>query len=271
MNRKPKRSETMKKVNHLMLSLSVCLLLTAAAQAFTIIDDFDSSNEVDGWRVELGSDVGNPADQVDSETKYETALPGVLGGTRSLTTITNPWTYNYSGTDYTVNGGVSGSLWLGEYDGREGFYSMSTGASGGRGEFNIVYDAGGNGLNGDFSNGTKISLDVDPDHFGFGTTTVIDLTLSDGVNEATATKMWSTYTLPPDGFYSMDFLFSDLLTDNPSLNLANIQSIELNYLADLSHDVSLDRITTDATNVPEPATLGLLSLGGLAMLKRRRK
>lgn len=252
---------------------SVCLLLfgminTASA---VLIDDFTSTIYPDGyWTVDLGVNAGNPIDQVDSQTIVETGLADVLGGTRKTEVITNPTTDTRG---YTSNAGVSPALFTSDLGtwapGSAGAFSMSS-SFGGRAEFNMCYDANGAGLNADLSGGSKIAMSFDPDHFGHIAETVIEMKLSDGVNEAMVSYSWDTYTLPPvSGFYELDFLFADFLADNADLDLTNIQSIKLHYLADHAHDVGIDYLMTDAANIPEPMTFVLLGAGGILFRSRK--
>lgn len=133
-------------------------------------------------------------------------------------------------------------------------------------EVMITYDANGAGLNADMSGSTKITLDYDPDHVGFQRPNVISMTLEDSDSDsATVSYTYSVYANPPRTL--LDFTFADFLTDNPALDIDSIEKVVFEYVSDSANDVAFYGITTDGP-VPEPATLLLLSMGGLWLRKR---
>jgi hypothetical protein len=105
------------------------------------------------------------------------------------------------------------------------------------------------------------------DHLGYQKTSVLRITLNDSLNTAVVSKIWTTYLSVGD-YANYDFLFSDFISNNPSLDLSSIDSIKLYMETDMSGDYAMvASFTTDA--IPEPATIAILSLGGL--LLRRKK
>ncbi len=240
--------------------LAVCAVGARAG----VIDDFTTT---DGT---VSAYLGTPATPniIDSQTFLETGLGDVLGGSRQTTFLSHPRTYNYGSGPFTTNGSVSGQVWDGSYDGREGFLFLSS-SYGGRAAFSLLYDANGAGLDADFSDGSAILVTFSPDHLGFDLPAVMTMTLSDGTNTASVVKEW-TNNYRPGGFIDVEFSFGQFQQQSPTLDFANIQSIQLDYLADSANDLSVDMIWTDS-QVPEPATMAVLGLGGLAGVIRRRR
>jgi hypothetical protein len=108
-----------------------------------------------------------------------------------------------------------------------------------------------------------LSVDFAPDHVGNQKATVMSFTLNDGLQSATASRSWTTYLLLPRTVVT--FNVSEFTTANPSLDLSSIDSILFTFESDSGGDAAFYSI------VPEPATMGLLALGGLAVIRRKRR
>jgi hypothetical protein len=78
--------------------------------------------------------------------------------------------------------------------------------------------------------------------------------------------------LPITGPGNYEFLFSDFVAAEPALDLNDINLIWLRAGYSNVDPILPARIQiNDIRTTPEPATLTLLAIGGLAVLRRRRK
>jgi hypothetical protein len=227
--------------------ITICAVVTvlaigSAAQATIVIDDY--SSPAAGWTLNAVT-LGVPV------TKSETGLSGVYGSTRDTV-------YTVSGTGLFGTSMTMGYGWCAQNNGSSS-WSKAT----------LTYNGGGaGGLGLDLTSGTEFSVDTWFDHVGNGKNSVLSLTLNDGSQTATVSKIWTTYQAIGD-YGTETFSFTDFLSANPSLNLSSIDSIELYLETDMAGDYAMvTGLTTDA--VPEPATVFILGLGALSLIRRKR-
>lgn len=227
-------------------ALLVALLLVTAVSATAfgdafVVDDFTSTSDPSGaWSVDLGTPGGTT---VVSQTAIETGLAGVAGGKRTTVMVSNP-----NPTNDNVSMGLSGGL-----------FQMST-ANDGLGQFSLKYE----GMNADVTSQVYVNVAMNVDHLGSVVPSVMSVTLSDGTNTATVSKSWSELTTS-GVMADYKFDLSDFLAASASLDLASIQSLQLDFLGDVACDLSIDSIT-----IPEPATIALLGLGAVALIRRKK-
>ncbi len=132
----------------------------------------------------------------------------------------------------------------------------------------MTYDGGGGGLALDLNNGTKFLIDTWFDPVGLNKNTVLSIAMDDGAQTATVAKIWTVYQVI-NFQVTEDFLFSSFLAQKPSIDLSSIDSITLYMETDQAGDYALlTGFSTDA--IPEPASMALFALGGLAMMRRKR-
>jgi len=237
-------------------TMAVAAVLLAAGTGGQVmgagIDDFNSQMVPvvapatafsDGWDL--------PVPYNGTVVYSETSLAGVLGGTRQTTGINHD-----DRVDVDL---LSTSLY--EY------IALSTAGwdSDSYGELKLLYNGGGGGggLNLNMSGWPSLGADFDPDHVGYQKATVMSFTLDDGLNSATVSRSWTTY-ISPFPRTLVTFNVSEFTAANPSLDLSSIDSILFTFESDRAGDIAFYGI------IPEPATLSLLALGGLALIRRRR-
>jgi hypothetical protein len=205
-----------------------------------------------GWDLTTGYGATPP--YTISLAYTESSVPGVLGGTR-ITTATNhddgPVAADLQSDVPTYHMSFS----------TPGWYTSSYGV------LQLLYNGGGGGggLNLDMSTWPSVNVDFDPDHVGNLKSTVMSITLNDGLNSATVSTTWTTYATLPRTVVA--FNVPDFATNNPSLNLSSIDSVLMTYETDQAGDASFYGIS----GVPEPATMSLLAVGAVALLRRRRR
>ncbi len=130
-----------------------------------------------------------------------------------------------------------------------------------------------------------VKVKVDPDHAGFGKSTIIRVTIGDGTNSATLEEVWTTADYITDSYEKVgdtwvktfnayldpEFSGADFKAKNAALDLLNISEISVYIETDSAGDYLIEGFETTAEFiVPEPATIGLLGIGALSLLKRRR-
>lgn len=229
-----------------------------------VIDKFNSemtpvvapATDYPGYGWDLSTSYGASPPYTITAAYAETSVPGVLGGARTTTVINH---------DDGVVAVDLQSVGPGEHLSLStpGWYSSSYG------ELHLLYNGGGGGggLNLDMSSWASLNVDFDPDHVGNQKSTVMGFTLYDGLNSASASTTWATYTAPfPRTVVSFNVL--DFIANNPSLDLSSIDSILFTFQSDRAGDAAFYSIS--AVVVPEPATLSVLAVGALALILRRR-
>lgn len=211
---------------------------TASAQL--LIDDFSSVGNPVPWPVTVNT--------LSSVNVLEVNLSNVIGGSR-YSTIRATYLENL-GLDFVQAAIVPNFGMLLDY-------SSTAGA---RGDWNLLYDNDGNGLNIDFSQQNNILLDFGRFDFANGEPLPVTLTLSDGVNFAELTR-----SLTAPGAQIMNFATADF-SNIGLLDFAHLQSINVFLEPGLAADFRLSSIYA----VPTPGSIALLSLGTLAFAGRRR-
>jgi hypothetical protein len=199
-----------------------------------------------GWSIK-------PAAANSQVTVSESNLTDVLGGTRFTSAL------------WTSTTGDSTALYTGSYAGSTGFIFLNTGAGNQYGWIDVLYNAGGAGLNADFSGEDKIQVIFDPDHLAFGKDSIMRMKLVDSDSSYTAEKKWvnpADYVSQP-GVLVVDFLLSSFA----GIDLGNVKSVEFLYEGDYSNDVAFNSVSV----VPIPGAVWLLASGlvGLVGLRRR--
>ena len=209
------------------------------AEASIIIDDF--SDVQASWPLTADT-VGNTL------TVNESGLNNVFGGTRQTdVTLTSA---GFPGLDdLRINIFVMPGL----FD-----YSSTSEASG---QLGLLYDAGGAGLNGDFSNQIGLNIDFLAFDFGSAANLPITATISDGMNSASL-----TLALTSVGAQSAFFDFNDFAGIG-SIDLSSISSVSFDFDAGLGADFRMSQINTV---IPAPGALALLGIAGLLGMRRRR-
>jgi hypothetical protein len=216
-----------------------------------------SPTDPGGWSVTANGWSISPAAGGSPVTVTEFGLSDVLGGTRYTTA---QW-----------EGGISGdstALYNGEYEGETGYFFLNTGAGNQYGWVDILYDAGGTGLDADFSGLAGVQVVFDPDHLAFGKDSIMQVTLADSDSSDTLEVRWvapDDYDTDPGlGPLAVDFLFADFT----AIDLTDIQSVEFFYEGEFANDVAFHSLSAP---VPIPAAFWLLASGLVGLAGWRRK
>jgi len=207
--------------------LCCCSLLQAT---IITIDDFESGS------IDL-----RPTALTVPIIQNETGLAGVYGGTRTIE-------YTVFGKSLSGAGVEMAESLLIDNNGKRNWSTVE-----------LTYDAGGAGLNLDLSSFTIISMDAWFEHVAFDKDTVVTLTLSDGTNTASVTKTWDVEQCDLD----LTLYFS--LSGFAGVDKSNIQSLTVYIESDWYGEYAIDNIQVSDHDVPEPATIAIFLLGGLAI------
>lgn len=253
----------MRRATTVAVVVAVSLVLAAsAAQADLVIDAFSdymtpvvapatlvTYGGVDyGWEIQPTT---------AGQTYVETGLSGVVGGTRKAILTSNQATASYkSSADlYSYVDPTYGD-----------FHAFSVSQSSNTwNTVSLVYDANGAGLNLNASKGTKFWVEAYFDHLGNLRDSILSMTVIDGQGHtSTVSRTWSTYTIPVPNPQAYTFLF----TEFTGINFTEIDSIALSYASDSANDYEFYPINS---NIPEPASLALMALGGVGLIARRRR
>ena len=223
--------------NLAIVSTAILFVVSLSVSCYASIIVLDSFN--DSWEL-YPSALGTTESQIDS------ALADVIGGQRE--------------TDYTVYGSSRSGAGLEMADG-------SLIINGGKRNWNVVslmYDADGAGLNLDLSSYTELSLEISFEHVGLAKSTVFAVTLTDGYNTKTVTKTWDIEQ------YNVNEPVIFLLSDFTGINLSSVQSLTLDMESDWSGQFEMFELLVSDYWIPEPATITLLSLGLILLIRVRK-
>ncbi len=213
--------------------------MTSAACADVLIDDFSSVDDPTPWPVVITT--------IDSIDINELGLTNVIGGSRHSTVRAT--FLETLGLDFVQAAIVPNFGMILDY-------SSTAGA---RGDWDLLYDEDGAGLNADFSAITDIMIEFGRFDFANGQPLPVTVTLFDGNSAALLTR-----SLDSPGPQTLSFAMSDF-SGIGLLDLAHLQSISVF----LDPGAAVDFRLTQIYGVPAPASLALLGLGAAAIGGRR--
>ncbi|MBI5396107.1 MAG: PEP-CTERM sorting domain-containing protein [Verrucomicrobia bacterium] len=220
----------MKKV----LTLAVILCSSTAFSAPLIVDSFNFGNPGIFY-------AGVPAAPTTIGPVTETLLTEVIGGTRKSTLAVN-----------TFAGGV---ISLSTFSG----VLNHSNPAGGDSDATFLYD---NFSNIDFTQGGANTF-IQAVFISTDLGTVLDITLDDGANSNT-----QSITAPAGGAQSLYFNLTAF--SGAGVDVTSVDKVTVKISGPSALDSRLDFVETSPTVVPEPGTMGLMSLGLLALARRRR-
>ena len=243
------------------LMLVGCAVLFTASAAFgavIIIDDFENPAAV----VTMASYEVGSADP-DPQVGFHSGLPpaSTIGGRRD-------WQLDY------IGGGGDGEQARARIVGTSPDQFLSFSNEGNiQSELMLTYGAAGN-LDADFSSQAGLELYV---RYADQASYVFVEVISNA--ETTSDYAFASYLIPADANPQMIFIPG---ADFPGIDGSDIDWIQFTFglatpvvdpRAERSYvpglDLQIDQITS--SDIPEPCTMSLLALGGLALLTRRRK
>jgi hypothetical protein len=219
-------------------------LMTGSASAYHIIDDFIDG----GFDVALAS--------VGSLTDSQTGLAGVIGGQRDIvmTVTTHP------------GGPADGRAFVDDVVNKELSFANDPGVAG---VLELKYGSfadtapGPSDLNEDFSG--EIVLDLDVKEVDLNGWLTVDL-------DANGSLFSNTVPIPSSGGLVHVMYFGP--TGFPGLteaDLADVDGIQYTFSGPTNWDVRVKLLASNETISPEPATMSLLGVGVLTLIRRRRK
>lgn len=189
-----------------------------------------------------------------SVTETVTGLTEVLGGARTIQLAVSTSSYGLS-SSVNVSPAGTGTLSLGNDSGQDGVGT-------------ITWDAAGAGLGGvDLTNGGTLPYlqsKIVASDLNLGFTVEITETATAGGSMA----VWST-SLGYGVSYVNQPLASFINAANVDFN--QVDKVALILSGPLAQDATLDLLEFTNTPAPEPVTMSLLGLGGLAILLRRKQ
>ncbi len=187
---------------------------------------------------------------IGSAFNTTTGLAGVVGGSRTLQVDVTASAYGQS-SSLVVSPASPGALSLGNDSGQVGVGT-------------VTWDANGAGLGGvDITNGSilpifQATILFSDLNLGFR----VDITETAGAGGSTA--FWSTNLGSGPSLVNQSLAS---FTNAGAVDFTKVDKIVLTMSGPLAQDATLDLVEV----VPEPVTMSMLGLGGLALLLRRRR
>lgn len=223
------------------VSLVSGAMAAGSVSADVIIDDFSAVADPTPWPVVI-----NTLTSVDI---YENGLNHVIGGMRHSTVRAT--FLEELGLDFVQAAIVPNFGMILDY----------SSTSGARGDWNLLYDADGAGLDADFSAITDIVLDFGRFDFANGQPLPVVVVVADNSNFVSLDK-----SLNAPGAQSLYFCLADF-PGIGSVDLAHLQSISVF----LDPGVAVDFRLSQVFGVPAPGSIALLSAGAMIFIGGRRK
>lgn len=216
-------------------------LMASAASAQYLIDDFSDVDDPTPWPVTI--------DEIATVQIHETGLNHVLGGSRH-STIRATFLAQH-GLDYVTAAIVPNFGMVMDY-------SSSSGAEG---DWNLLYDGDGAGLNADFSNMTEIAVAFDLFDYANNQDMPVTVSISDGNSLASL-----SLSLDHAGPQTLHFSFSDF-DGIGQVDMSSIQGVAVFLEPVLATDFRIGSIGV----IPTPGSMALLAMGSFALAGGRRR
>jgi len=242
-------------VRKLIVLVMALALMTSPSWALHLIDDFTESNAGDTADVVLSENVLN-----NEESAYISGLntANCVGGIRALyvkTTLapvsgSNMLTVSQAGDLVAMdNPSASNSIMA------LGYGTLTDEATNGLesedGDLNLDF-TGDVGLNFDLVDAdlsTTVTVQMDTAGGGIYTTNPIAV----GIAAGTKQIFWTDFT------------------SDPSADLGDVEGLAFTFTGPNAWDIQIDRIGSSEYQIPEPATMSLVGLGLVALVRRRRR